>query len=135
MTGEKFEFAETSPPRKSLDYLTITQCTFQLHLILKHDHFPPNFYAVKACVKGKFYHVAQMIHFKSEIPPVIAHHEQKIKKKTKSQININIITKCSSPPLPFKASILSGFPLYSFVTFLILKRKKILQDMTVFFSL
>lgn len=51
MTGEKFEFVETSPPRKSLDYLTITQCIFQLHLILKHNHFPPNFYAVKACIR------------------------------------------------------------------------------------
>lgn len=27
-------------------------------------------------LEGKFYHVAEMTHFKSEIPPVIAHQEQ-----------------------------------------------------------
>lgn len=77
MTEEKFEFVETNPPRKSLDYLTITQYVFQVHLVLKYNHFFLTFMQSKRVLERKFYHVAQIIHFKSEIPPVIAHQEQK----------------------------------------------------------
>lgn len=87
-------------------------------------------------LEGKFYHGARITHFKSEMPPLITHKAHTQKMELKSQITINRITKCSFFPLPFKASILSGFPLYSFVTFLILKKKeKIFQDMTIFFGL